>query len=141
MYRVLLPLDSSDRRAAAQARAVTALPDAANSVTATLLHVFEKRADAGTAPVTQLSSGSLVHDALTDAGVTVETETRHGDPTTEILDVARERDVDSIVLGGRAQSSLGKLLFGSVTQAVVSRTERPVTIAPPDGTRRDENAA
>ena len=129
MYRVLVPLDSSERRATAQAKAVTALPDAENAVTAVLLHVFERRADAAAAPVTQLSSGSLVRDELAEADVDVATVSRQGDPIEEILDVARERDVDCIVVGGRKRSSLGKLLFGSVTQAVILNSNRPVMVA------------
>jgi nucleotide-binding universal stress UspA family protein len=141
VYRTLIPLDSSERRAAAQAEAVAALPDVENSVTAILVHVFERRTGTEPPPVTQLSSGGLVHDVLTEAGVDVETATRRGDPASEILEVARERDVDSIVIGGRKRSSLGKILFGSVTQAVLKRTNRPVTVTGVVGETGDANAS
>ena len=132
MYRVLVPFDSSERRATAQARAVTALPNAGDAVTATLLYVYDDGVDVESGAVTQLSSGRLLADALDEAGVDVETVTRHGDPADAILDVAGERDVDVIVLGGRKRSSVGKLLFGSVSQSVLSRSDRPVTVTGED---------
>lgn len=128
MYRVLVPFDSSERRATAQAQAVTALPNANDAVTAILLYVYDGGVDVESGSVTQLSSGRLLADALDEAGVGVETATRHGDPADAILDVADERQVDVIVLGGRKRSSVGKLLFGSVSQSVLSRADRPVTV-------------
>ena len=43
MYRVLLPLDTSESRTAAQVDAVASLPGADGGVEATLLHVFDDR--------------------------------------------------------------------------------------------------
>jgi nucleotide-binding universal stress UspA family protein len=132
MYRVLVPFDSSERRAAAQAQAVTALPNAGDAVTAILLYVYDDGVDVESGSVTQLSSGRLLADELGDADVDVETVTRRGDPADAILDVAGDRNVDVIVLGGRKRSSVGKLLFGSVSQSVLSRADRPVTVTGED---------
>jgi nucleotide-binding universal stress UspA family protein len=48
----------------------------------------------------------------------------------EILDYAREQDAQYIVIGGRKRSPIGKAIFGSVSQSVVQRAERPVVTVP-----------
>ena len=125
MYRVLVPIDSSEERTAAQVEAVASLPDAAGSVEATLLYVFEDRETAESTSVTQLRTGGTAEQRLLDRGVAVETASRYGDPAEEILEVADEIDADLIVLGGRKRSPLGSLLFGSVSQAVTLDATRP----------------
>lgn len=56
----------------------------------------------------------------------VETVGRVGDPTEEILRVAREHDARFVVVGGRRRSPVGKAVFGSTTQEVVLEADRPV---------------
>jgi nucleotide-binding universal stress UspA family protein len=128
MYRVLLPLDTSESRTAAQVDAVASLPGADGGVEATLLHVFDDRETAESTSVGQLPTGSMAQDSLRTSGVRVETETRFGDSAEQILRTADELDVDMIVLGGRKRSPLGSLLFGSVSQAVTLDATRPVVI-------------
>lgn len=128
MYRVLLPLDTSESRTAAQVDAVTSLPGADGGVEATLLHVFGDRETAESTSVGQLPTGSMAQDSLRTSGIRVETATRFGDPAEQILRTADELDVDMIVLGGRKRSPLGSLLFGSVSQAVTLDATRPVVI-------------
>lgn len=55
---------------------------------------------------------------------------RVGDVATEIVDYARERDAEFIVIGGRKRSPVGKALLGSVSQSVVLEAERPVVTVP-----------
>lgn len=57
---------------------------------------------------------------LEDAGFSVTARREHGSPTETILSVADELDVDQLVLAGRKKSPVGKVLFGSVTQGVLS---------------------
>lgn len=128
MYRVLLPLDTSEARATAQVDAVSSLPGASESVEVTLLHVFGDREAADTTSVGQLPAGSMARDRLQTNRVAVDTVVRHGDPAEQILDVADEVDADMIVLGGRKRSPLGSLLFGSVSQAVTLDSSRPVLV-------------
>ena len=52
----------------------------------------------------------------------------HGDVAEEVLAVADEIDVDSIVMGERKWSSTGKVWFGSTTQSVILLTNCPMTI-------------
>ncbi len=60
---------------------------------------------------------------LSDSELLVE----QGKPADRLLQLAAEREIDLIVLGGRAPS--GKRVFGSVAEAILSRTTIPVLIA------------
>lgn len=128
MYEILMPVDSSESRGTAQADAISELPCATEEVRATLLHVFEDEDRAETTAPKQIRGGNAARGRLEAAGVGVTEVSRVGDPATEILAAAQEHDVDHVVLGGRKRSPLGSLLFGSVSQAVVLDSERPVTI-------------
>jgi nucleotide-binding universal stress UspA family protein len=137
MFTVLMPIDGSEARGAAQADAVVALPHAADDVQVTLLHVFDDEDRADTTTPKQLNGGRMANSRLTEAGISIEEMSRAGDPATQILAAAAELDPDYIVLGGRKRSPLGSLLFGSVTQAVVLDADRPVTIT---GGAKEETA-
>ncbi|MDR5867583.1 universal stress protein [Halomonas koreensis] len=59
-----------------------------------------------------------------DLGAThVEALVQHGDPTRTILEVARARDVDAILMGSRGLSDLRGLLTGSVSHKVSHAAE------------------
>lgn len=128
MYRVLLPVDSNVERATAQAAAVLDLPHADESVTATVLHVFEDEETAEKTSIEQLASGKKLLGMLRDAGVEIETISTHGDPEERIVNMAADREANMIILGGRKRSPLGALVFGSVSQAVILDSDRPVTV-------------
>ena len=51
-------------------------------------------------------------------GVNIETVLREGDAATDILQVAKDRDADLIVMGTRGLGTLTGLLVGSVSQKV-----------------------
>jgi nucleotide-binding universal stress UspA family protein len=51
-----------------------------------------------------------------------------GDPATEIIAAAKERQVDLIVVGSRGHGRLVGLLLGSVAQKVISLASCPVTV-------------
>ncbi|ATJ83469.1 universal stress protein [Halomonas beimenensis] len=55
--------------------------------------------------------------------VHVETLIRRGDPTRTILEVAKARDVDAILMGSRGLSDLRGLLTGSVSHKVSHAAE------------------
>lgn len=128
MYSVLLPVDTAESRASAQAATVIDLPNAAERVEATLLHVFDDADRAEETSPLQTRAGKLAHDQLQDAGVSVEAMARHGDPAAEILAAAEEVDADMILMGGRKRSPLGSVLFGSVSQEVTLDATRPVVV-------------
>jgi nucleotide-binding universal stress UspA family protein len=142
MYRILMPVDSSESRGTAQAEAVVAMPAAAESIEVTLLYVFDENVsmseasladpeggqrDEDTSPE-QIVGGRAAATRLKDAGVAVEQLSRYGAPAAEILAAAEQSDADCIVLGGRKRSPGQSLVFGSVSQAVLLESDRPVTI-------------
>ncbi|ACV47106.1 MULTISPECIES: universal stress protein [Halomicrobium] len=128
MYDVLMPIDSDEERAMGQARAISELPAVRDQITVTLLHVFDDESVAENTSPTQITAGRNVQEWFRDRGITVETMSTSGDPSSEILDAASRIGADQIVLGGRKRSPLGSLLFGSVSQAVMLDSEIPVTI-------------
>lgn len=139
MYRVLIPVGEHTDRALAAAEAVSALPNAADAVSAVVVNVFEEfevTGEAGTVNSEDVwdetaypASVDAVVDHLEAAGVTTATRREHGDVTKQILAVADEIDADAIVMGGRKRSPTGKVLFGSTTQSVMLSAERPVTVS------------
>jgi nucleotide-binding universal stress UspA family protein len=66
--------------------------------------------------------------ALADKGVTnVKTVIKSGHPAEEILNAAKEEDVNMIIVGSRGKRA-SSLLMGSVSREVVNRSEIPVLI-------------
>jgi nucleotide-binding universal stress UspA family protein len=63
---------------------------------------------------------------LRGKGVRVRTLVRRGEPAAEIVEAAREADADLIAMTTHGRSGLGRLLFGSVAEAVLRRAELPV---------------
>ncbi len=61
-----------------------------------------------------------------EPGVHLETHFREGDPGTEIVRLAREIHCDLIVMGTHGRTGLGRLLLGSVAEAVLRRANCPV---------------
>jgi nucleotide-binding universal stress UspA family protein len=151
MYRVLLPVDTNESRAKAQVEAVLALPAAAGDLVVDILHVHkdlsetgvewaagEGFADSYTEEMAEEirnadripSSVEAVVDRLESTDHEFTVHERSGDPAREILEFAAERDSDSIVVGVSGRSPVGKVLFGSVVQAVILDSDRPVTVVP-----------
>jgi nucleotide-binding universal stress UspA family protein len=56
---------------------------------------------------------------------------RSGLPTDQILAFTREREIDRIVMGTHSPGLIGKLLVGSVAEAVLRRSATPVYIVGP----------
>ena len=59
-------------------------------------------------------------------GVRVTTQVRRGEPTDEILAGAKAAGADLIAMTTHGRSGLGRLLFGSVAEAVLRHSEIPV---------------
>jgi len=64
-------------------------------------------------------------------GVRVTTMVRRGEPTAEILAGARAADADLIAMTTHGRSGLGRLLFGSVAEAVLRQADIPVFLLRP----------
>ena len=67
-----------------------------------------------------------------EAGVKCETVVRPGLAADQILGMLRERQVDRIVMGTHSPGPMGKLLVGSVAEAVLRTASVPVYIIGPD---------
>jgi len=63
---------------------------------------------------------------LRNKGVRVRTQVRRGQPAEEIVLAAREIGADLIAMTTHGRSGLGRLLFGSVAEAVLRESRLPV---------------
>lgn len=65
------------------------------------------------------------------AGLEIEELVVHGEAASEIVRVAKERDVDLIVISSHGRTGLGRILFGSTAEAVVRHAHCPVLVVKP----------
>lgn len=63
-------------------------------------------------------------------GIEIEFIIKEGKPGPEIVDIAKELNVDLIVIGHQGRSALGSILLGSVAQYVVNHTPCPILVIP-----------
>jgi nucleotide-binding universal stress UspA family protein len=137
MYRVLLPVDTNEDRARAQGAYVAGLPGDVGSVEVLLLHVFTGDDEitpndfASRKEASRIGAVRRAEESLQEAGIEVSIFDESGDPAERIIEEANAHDVDSIVLGSQKRSPTGKALFGSVAQAVILDTNRPVVVTAP----------
>jgi len=71
-----------------------------------------------------------VEAAAVVAGIPVETVMLHGFASDEIVRFADERDAELLVIGSRGWGSVKRLLFGSVSSAVLHHAQCPVLVVP-----------
>jgi universal stress protein A len=60
--------------------------------------------------------------------IPVEELITHGDAAAEIVRVAKEKDVDLIVIASHGRTGLGRILFGSTAESVVRHAHCPVLV-------------
>ena len=65
---------------------------------------------------------------LRNKGVRVESRVRRGNPAEEIVAAARETGADLIAMSTHGRGGLGRLVFGSVAQAVLRHVDMPVLL-------------
>jgi len=140
MYRILLAISGREdsERSGSIADALMSIPMDTEEVAVTILSVFEEfdaTDDGATISSEALYEGSNVPEPvqqtetqLAEHGIAVDVIREHGDPTKEIINTTDEIDADLIVMGGRKQTPVGKVIFGSTTQAVMLKSERPVLV-------------
>lgn len=63
---------------------------------------------------------------LTAKGIRAQTRVRTGDPTREILAAVGEEQADLIAMTTHGRSGLGRLLFGSVAEALLRSAPVPI---------------
>lgn len=70
-------------------------------------------------------------------GLNVEEVIAHGDAASEIVRVAKERDVDLIIISTHGRTGLGRLIFGSTAESVVRHAPCPVLVVKPPHEEED----
>lgn len=144
MYRVLVPVDENEDRAALQIASLDTLPVAEEEIEAHVLYVNEE-IDVPDEEVGPTNIDDLDESADDMRGVPKSVEevvaafeerdidpTVHelvGDPANAILAAADDLDVDAVLIGVRDRSPVGKVVFGSVSQKVILGSPVPVVVA------------
>jgi nucleotide-binding universal stress UspA family protein len=72
---------------------------------------------------------------LRGRGVRAATDARHGEPVRELVAAAREHRADMIAMTTHGRSGVGRLLFGSVAEAVLREADIPVLMMRDTGSR------
>jgi nucleotide-binding universal stress UspA family protein len=138
--RLLVPLDGTRRSASVVPLAAQFAQGFHCSVK--LLVVIDTRRGETGAVVPRGGAGALVEGELFQAeeylktllprfeehGVETSIEVRIGDPVKEILNAADEFGCDVITMATRSRRNLGRLVFGSVADAVVKDSRVPVLL-------------
>lgn len=138
MFNVLLPIDENEKRATEAVDVFRSLPIEPTEVASIVFNVSEETEQPHMAEIESVrdaEENGLVPDTVGQAvdrleadGFTVDERWTVGNPSDEIVDLARDEDVDHIVMSGRKQSPSKKVVFGSVAQEVLLHADRPVTI-------------
>jgi nucleotide-binding universal stress UspA family protein len=128
MYQVLIPVNDSESRAVHQAKYVSRLPRASESVEATVLHVSPPDGSDEIPTFGDVDAAVEAAATLEDAGVSVSRQVEAGGVSKEILLVADAEAADEIVIGGRKRSGVMKALLGSRAQDILLSGDRPVTV-------------
>lgn len=68
---------------------------------------------------------------LTERGFRVSIAVREGDIVETIIDEAARQHVEAIAIATHGRTGFGRLLLGSVTQALLARAPCPVLVLPP----------
>jgi nucleotide-binding universal stress UspA family protein len=72
---------------------------------------------------------AAIADRAREAGVTeVDTSVWYGAPGEAIVDTARVRDIDLIVMCTHGRSGIGRLVLGSVAETVLRGTRTPILL-------------
>ena len=87
--------------------------------------------DYAAAARTEMQHLEPLADLVRDAGVRCEVVVRPGLAADQILAFLREREIDRVVMGTHSPGPIGKLLVGSVAEAVLRTARGPVYIVGP----------
>ena len=124
MYHLALAVPPEDDHLDDKLDAVGSLPEAAESVRVTVVHVHDGDVNVKTVPAV-----ARALDALRTVGVETTALGVDGDPTEELLSAADDLAVDAVCIGGRRRSPAGKLQLKPGAQRVLLRAAVPVIVA------------
>ncbi|GAB6861974.1 universal stress protein [Haloplanus litoreus] len=130
MYRILVPVDRDESRAAHQASYVARFPNAAESLDVTVLHVVPPDRFSTADDVAFADNGAAVTaaDHVEAAGIQTTRLVADGGVAQEIVRTADDIDADEIVAGGRKRSGMTGVLLGSTVHDLMVSADRPVTL-------------
>src|SRR5881392_2070780 len=74
-----------------------------------------------------------IRHELEDTGLSLDTTVWHGDPASEILQFARARDVDLVVMATHARGSHSIAALTRVAREVLTESSAPVVLVRPGG--------
>jgi nucleotide-binding universal stress UspA family protein len=135
LNKILVPLDGSTLAESAVAKAVEVAGD--RSVTLMLLRAAEAHTLPGMDPTeaqVEVVREAEEYLATVAAGLKrqglkgVETSVWYGPAAAAILDAARLRKADMIVMSTHGRSGLGRLILGSVAESVLRGTTTPLLL-------------
>jgi len=140
MRRILVAVDGTS---ASREAARTALEYAEHlCMQVTFVHVLPERVaeQEGDAPefaafeaACEQYAAQLVRQAcFARGGRSWQADTRvvHGEPVDALCELAREPDVDLVIIGTRARGPVARVLMGSVSGQLLSRCSKPVLVVP-----------
>ena len=141
MSRILVPFDDSERAREALEYAIDLFPDG-EFVALTVVDTSSVPAIPNTASGDEDEVSETVEAVFGDVeerlavperiaderDVPIETRTRLGAPTQEIVEFAETDAIDHIVMGSHGRSGVKRFLLGSVAEVVVRHSPVPVTV-------------
>jgi nucleotide-binding universal stress UspA family protein len=151
--RILVPVDES--RPSQNSLAVAAGLARETGAEVILTHVVQMRWSQDE-PELKATYGDIVDDyrkageetlrrtaeSVVFSGLDVDMELLFGNsPARELLNLAKEREVDAIVMGSRGRGGFGSMILGSVSQRVIHDATVPVIIVPPHLEQAEERRA
>ena len=71
-------------------------------------------------------------DEMAERGFKARTRLAMGDPATELVKVAAEESVDLIAMSTHGRSGIGRVVFGSVSDAIIRNSHLPVILIRPN---------
>jgi nucleotide-binding universal stress UspA family protein len=136
MYkRVMVPLDGSELAQVALAHAVDMCR--AFGATLVLLHVRDGRKGSPEASRRYLE---FVRKRHASAGIPIEVAVREGPVAEVIVRAADEERIDVIAMATHGRSGLQRVVYGSVAEAVLRSSAKPVLLVRVAGADADEPA-
>lgn len=136
---IIVPLDGSVVAEAALAPAVDLARDAGAKL------VLLRAAEAHPLPTTDVVRAQVevmreaqdylaaARSRVAPAGVAVDVSAWYGPPVEAIVEAARYRHADLVVMSSHGRSGLARLVMGSVTERVMRATSVPILVIRPDG--------
>ncbi len=141
MKAILVPTDYSEHALNAVRYALAYAEMTRSKVI--LLHVYEDSLTAGELVFTGLQHSKrqvfeqaerkmrgLVSSFMRKTSTRMEWVLRAGNPSQQILEYARQKKIKLVIMGTTGKGYLARTVFGSTTQAVISRTLCPVITVP-----------